>query len=55
MKKKLLYLMLLLFVVGPILQSCGSSKRGCKNMRKYRKYSYQPVQPLNINQLYKLS
>ena len=42
--KKLIYLLLLIFIAGPALQSCGSSKRGCKNMRKYRKYSYQPQQ-----------
>lgn len=35
MKKKFLYIMLFLFVGGPVLQSCGSS-RGCKKMRKYR-------------------
>ena len=38
MKKKFVYLMLLLFIVGPVLQSCGSS-RGCKKMRKYRTYA----------------
>lgn len=59
MKKKIIYLMLLLFVGGPIFQSCGSS-RGCKKMRKYRKkrsktsYAYQDA--LIINQLnYNLS
>lgn len=55
MKKKIVYLMLLLFVGGPVLQSCGSS-RGCKNLRKYRKkrskksiYAYQDA--FIINQL----
>ena len=54
MKKKFCYLMLLLFIGGPILQSCGLS-RGCKKMRKYRKkrsktsYAYQNA--LIINQL----
>ena len=54
MKKQFLYLMLLLFVGGPILQSCDSS-RGCKKMRKYRKkrsktsYAYQDA--LIINEL----
>jgi len=55
MKNKIIYLMLLLFVGGPMLQSCGSS-RGCKNLRKYRKnrskksiYAYQDA--LIINQL----
>lgn len=51
MKKKFLYLMLLLFIGGPILQSCGSSKRGCKKMRKYRTYSFGDNQSMNINQL----
>lgn len=47
MKKKLLYLMVFLFVGGPILQSCGSSKRGCKKMRKYRTYaSCEPTKKL---------
>lgn len=46
--------MLFLFIGGPIIQSCGSS-RGCKKMRKYRKkrsktsYAYQNA--LIINQL----
>ena len=50
MKKKFCYLMLFLFIGGPILPS-----RGCKNMRKYRKkrsktsYAYQNA--LIINQL----
>jgi hypothetical protein len=30
--------MVSLFIGGPMLQSCGSS-RGCKKMRKYRKYT----------------
>lgn len=51
MKKKFLYLMLLLFIGGPILQSCGSSKRGCKKMRKYRTYSFGDNQSINFNQL----
>ena len=38
MKKKFVYLMLLLFVAAPVLQSCGAP-RGCKKMRKYRKYT----------------
>jgi len=38
MKKKFAYLMLLLFIAGPVLQSCGAP-RGCKKMRKYRRYT----------------
>ena len=53
MKKKFCYLMLFLFIGGPILQSCGSS-RGCKKMRKYRKYSHQPIK-INTNQINYLS
>ena len=41
--------MVLLFVVAPILQSCGSS-RGCKKMRKYRRYtSCYNVLHYNVN------
>jgi hypothetical protein len=53
MKKKIVYLLLLIFIGAPILQSCGSS-RGCKKMRKYRKYSHQPVESLNVYQVNKL-
>mgnify|MGYP003653016723 FL=1 len=38
MKRKFTYLILILFIVGPVLQSCGT-QRGCKKMRKYRKYT----------------
>ena len=38
MKRKFTYLILILFIVGPVLQSCGT-QRGCKKMRKYRRYT----------------
>ena len=34
MKTKSLYLLLALFLVTPVLQSCGSSKRGCKKIMR---------------------
>ena len=52
MKTKSLYLLLALFLVTPVLQSCGSSKRGCKKMRKYRTYSFGDNQ--QETQTYKL-
>jgi len=54
MKKKFCYFMLLLFIGGPILQSCASSKRGCKKKRT-RTYYFVENQLLNINHLNKLS
>lgn len=55
MKTKSLYLLLALFLITPVLQSCGSSKRGCKKMRKYRTYSFgdnqQETQTYRLGQI----
>lgn len=37
--KKIIYLLLFVFIAGPALQSCGSS-RTCKS-KKYKKSMYQ--------------
>jgi len=43
MKRKFLYLMLLLFIGGPVLQSCGSTRNRCgtsKNKKAWAKNNY---------------
>ena len=40
---------IVVLILGILFASCGSS-RGCKKMRKYRKYTYQTIK-INTNQI----
>lgn len=43
MKKQFLYLILILFIGGPVLQSCGSTRNRCgtsKNKKAWAKKNY---------------
>ena len=53
MKKKIT-LILCLIISIPMLQSCGST-RGCKKMRKYRKYSQTIIIDTNQANEFKIS
>ena len=37
MKRKIMYLLLALFVLGPVLTSCSSQRGMCKSKKKYYK------------------
>ena len=53
MKKKIT-LILCLIIAMPMLQSCGST-RGCKKMRKYRKYSQTIIIDTNQANIFKIN
>tara|TARA_R110000787_G_scaffold83659_4_gene179873 strand:+ start:492 stop:674 length:183 start_codon:yes stop_codon:yes gene_type:complete len=49
---------IIVLILGILFASCGSS-RGCKKMRKYRKYTHQTIETntnqINTNQINYLS
>jgi len=51
--KKILKIVMCILIATPTLTSCASS-RGCKKMRKYRKYTHQTIK-INTNQITYLS